>query len=89
MELRILGFNGEIPVKKSDIESIREFLKSNILNSAILLEINKNLNNLLSIFHHKELAKRQRNAYESMRKNLPEDYLFIEVDYKQKVIFYQ
>lgn len=36
-------------------------------------------------FHH-SIAKRQRESYNQMRKNLEKDYILIEVDWKQKVL---
>ena len=34
---------------------------------------------------HLTVAKRQRNSYNQMKANVPEGYLFIELDYKQKL----
>lgn len=49
--------------------------------------INK-INNLKEIVYHKKIANHQRNAYNTMRKdvNLLKDNILIEIDFKQKIL---
>lgn len=39
-----------------------------------------------SIDFHYSIAKRQRDAYNLMKNDLEEDYLLIEMDWKQKIL---
>lgn len=41
--------------------------------------------NIESIDFHLSIAKRQRDSYNFMRENLEKDYIFIEMDWKQKI----
>ena len=84
--VKSIGFSGGSLAEKADIENIRNFLQEKSNGSSTFnAYVSKNLDSLFAIFHHKELARRQRNSYQSMKNNLPEDYLFIDIDYKQKV----
>ena len=83
--VKSIGFSGESLTEKADIENIRNFLKEKSNGSTFYAYVSKNLDSLFAIFHHKELARRQRISYQSMKNNLAEDYLFIDIDYKQKV----
>ena len=49
--------------------------------------INK-INNLKEVDYHKKIANHQRNAYNTMRKdvNLLKDNILIEIDFKQKIL---
>ena len=83
-----LGFDGTTLNEKCDVEKIRKFLEIKKVedNNIILFsEITKSLDSLWTIFHHKELATRQRNSYHYMRDNLTLHDVFIVIDYKQKV----
>jgi len=88
-KIKLIGFSGDSIKDSSDITSIKNFLitgnNPNDRNQSA--EIFKDLDSLETIFTHKKIAKRQRESYNSMKNNLPEDYLFIELDYKQKVDF--
>ena len=68
---------------------IRNFLKTKSQNNSTFKEISKDLDYLLTINHHKELAKRQRKTYEFMISNLKDDEILIDLDYKQKVDFFK
>ena len=83
--LKSISFAGDSLKDKNDIENIKAFLKAKSDGTLFFVSIFQNLDSLSTIFHHKELASRQRNSYEYMKINLPEDYLFIDIDYKQKV----
>jgi hypothetical protein len=84
--LKSVSFAGDSLTDKNDIENIKTFLKAKSDGTSFFLGIFQNLDSLSTIFHHKELASRQRSSYQYMKTNLPEDYLFIDIDYKQKVI---
>lgn len=42
--------------------------------------------NIQDLDFHKSVANRQRDAYNSMKKNLENDYILIEIDWKQKIM---
>ncbi len=86
--VKSIGFSGGSLAEKADIENIRNFLQEKSNGSTFNAYVLKNLDSLFAIFHHKELARRQRHSYQSMKNNLPEDYLFIDIDYKQKVKYF-
>jgi len=86
-----MGFNRNKLNDKSDIEKIRLFFKTRhneIQNQMIFPEISKSLDSLYTIFHHKELATRQRNSYQYTKNNLNSNDLLIVIDYKQKVYIF-
>ena len=87
-KVKAKGFNGYYINDDSDICEIKDFLNSQSSDFPQFSEILKDLASLETIFNHKKIADRQRLSYEFMKNNLPEDYLFIEFDYKQKVRFY-
>ncbi|RMZ94586.1 hypothetical protein BpHYR1_020189, partial [Brachionus plicatilis] len=68
-----------------DFLLIKEFL---IINKSRndLTELMNLFTKIESINLHFEISKRQREAYNSMRLNLDEDYIFIEMDWKQKIM---
>ncbi len=84
-----MGFICGIPQNRSDIEKILKYIEVTAKSSPDfnnqLPELKNDVDSLLTIVYHKELARRQRDSYDYMRNNLPEDYLFIDVDYKEKV----
>ena len=43
------------------------------------------MENIENLDWHYTMAKRQRNSYVEMKANVPDGYLFIELDYKQKL----
>ena len=43
------------------------------------------LNKIEILDYHRSIAERQRKSYETMKMNLNEDSLFIEIDFKQKI----
>jgi hypothetical protein len=88
-KVHFFGFEGSSLENNSDIEMIRNFLKTKSQNNSIFKEISKDLDYLLTINHHKELAKRQRKTYEFMISNLKDDEILIDLDYKQKVDFFK
>ena len=49
------------------------------------LEIKTILNDIEYLNEHKKIADNQRNLYNVSKKNLPEDSLLIELDWKQKL----
>ena len=87
-KVKAKGFNGHSINDDSDISEIKDFLNSQSSDFPQFSEILIDLASLETIFNHKKIADRQRLSYEFMKNNLPEDYLFIEFDYKQKVRFY-
>ncbi len=44
------------------------------------------LNDIENLDEHRSIAANKRNSYNYMKQNLPEDTLFIELDWKQKLL---
>ena len=76
---------------EEDIENTEKFVKqklssSNSNDQRLLLEqILSDFKKIKAVLYHRKIAKRQREYYNYIRKNLAEDELFIELDWKQKV----
>ena len=51
----------------------------------LINSIRNRLNEIQLLDYHKLIAKRQRNSYIQMKKNLPEGSILIEIDFKQKI----
>ena len=86
--IQLIGFDGKTLNEKCDIEKIKEFLQTQQIETRDKLffkDISKNLDSIWAIFHHRELATRQRNSYQNMRNNLTSNDVVIVIDYKQKV----
>ena len=77
---------------ESDFMQIKTFFKALEENrfeefeKGFFHNIFQQLNEIDAILFHMSIAKRQRNSYNLMKTNLSEDCIFIEMDYKQKVI---
>ncbi len=87
IKIKPKGFSGDCIKDSSEITKVKNFLKMvNKSNDGSQNdEILKDLVSLETILNHKKIATRQRENYNLMKNNLPDDYLLIELDYKQKV----
>jgi len=87
IKIKPKGFSGDCIKDSSEITKVKNFLKMvNKSNDGSQNdEILKDLVSLETILNHKKIATRQRDNYNLMKNNLPDDYLLIELDYKQKV----
>ena len=65
-------------------EKLSFLLSSNPEYISIKSIINR-LNKIEILNYHQSIAQRQRKSYETMKMNLSEDTLFIEIDFKQKI----
>ena len=65
------------------INIFSKLIKNNIERN---LEIKTILNDIEILNQHKKIADNQRNLYNFSKKNLSEDSLLIELDWKQKLL---
>ena len=67
-------------------EHFKNILQSENIKSKICNDILKRLDKIEILDWHHSIATRQRIKYNSMKEKLPEDYIFIEIDFKQKIV---
>ncbi|CAF0871784.1 unnamed protein product, partial [Brachionus calyciflorus] len=77
--------NGINEIDNSNFESILCNL-SNLAENEELNEFRKLIKDIEYLDFHKSIAKRQREAYNLMKNTLAEDYILIEIDWKQKIL---
>ena len=84
-ELYHLNSNDEVSKIKTDLEKKMSteisLEKKNLINNIFV-----DLESIKAYFYHLAASKRQRDSYNNLKKNLKTDELFIELDWKQKVI---
>ena len=67
-------------------EHFRNLLQNGEIKSIVCNDILKRLDKVEILDWHQSIATRQRNKYNNMKEKLPEDYIFIEIDFKQKIV---
>ncbi|CAF0988080.1 unnamed protein product [Brachionus calyciflorus] len=84
----VLGYaikNGYDQAEERDFNLIAQYLSTLEENDEIQ-EIKTLINNINDLDFHKVIATRQRSAYNFMKSNLEDDYILIEIDWKQKIL---
>ena len=72
-------------IGSNDIITIKNYFSKNGKVS-MKLHIENIIEKIEILDWHFSIGKRQRDSYNKMKKDLPEDYLFIELDFKQKIL---
>ena len=81
--IRLIALRNKL--KTADLDQIKKQL-SRILVHEEYLSFQQNLLKIEILDWHYLVANRQRQSYNSMKQNLPSDVLFIELDWKEKLV---
>jgi len=74
----------QLNLQTSDLAEIRKHFQESV-NTEVNLSVIKKLDRIDILEWHRMVATRQRESYNRMKENIPYDYLFIELDWKQKL----